>query len=103
MSLPGLMKHIDEHDYITREALSVVYSSKLMTGLRPFVRNIARFHINYLFLYGDIKKYKAFISFLKEDYPDIKPAFKPYQLIVGMVPDLLYRPVSAIKRKKTFG
>ncbi len=100
VSIKGYLKHVDEHERMTKYSLSSAYGSKKFKALRHQVDDMARRHINILIVNGDRKKYIEFIEYLRKNYPHIKRWESRYQILVSWFPYLLFNVVSRIKRKK---
>lgn len=99
ISINGYMKHIDNHEYMTKWALGMVFGSERFPLLKDQTEDMARRHINILIVNGDLKRYLDFLRMLKEKYPSVRRWDSGYQKFVALFPHLLYRPVSRIKRR----
>lgn len=100
VSIKGYLRHIDEHEKMTKYSLNAVYGSEKIKRIRSQIDNMARRHINILIVNGDRKRYLDFIRYLKKNYPFIKRYEEPYQSLIQYFPSVLFGPVSCIKRKR---
>lgn len=98
VSVKGYLKHMDEHEYMTKWMLGTVFGSDRFPLLRKQTENMARRHVNILIVNGDRKRYLDFIRYLRRNYPSVPCYESSYQKLVSLLPHLLYAPVSAIKR-----
>lgn len=100
VSLKGMIRHIDDHERISKMALDMVHSNKKLRKVKPTIDFMAQRHVNLLILLGDCERYRNYVSFLRKEYPDVKTWEKAYQWFVSVFPSVFFRPVSNIKRRK---
>lgn len=100
VSLKGMLKHIDEHEKISKLALNLVYTNERLRNVKSTIEFMAQRHVNLLILLGDYEKYMSYITFLKKKYPKVKTWEKKYEYFVSIFPKLFFKPISKIKRRK---
>ncbi len=100
VSIKGYLKHVNEHERMTKYSLETVYNSDKTKKIRPQIDDMARRHVNILIANGDLKQYLDYIKYLKKNFPSIKRYNRGYQNLIQYFPHLLFGPVSLIKRKK---
>lgn len=101
VSIAGYLKHVDDHEKMTKLALSYVFGDAKFMKIRHQIEDMVQRHMNILVLNNDEQRYLAFINYLKTNYSMVKSTKGLYQRIVYMFPHVLYRPFSYIKRKRT--
>lgn len=100
VSLKGMLKHIDDHENISKLALGMVYGCPNLEKVKPTIQFMAQRHVNLLILLGDYNRFTNYVSFLREKYPDVKTWEKGYQRFVSAFPRLFFNPISKMKRRR---
>lgn len=100
VSIAGYLKHIDDHEKMTKLALSYAYENKKFEKVKHQIENMVQRHMNILILNNDKQRYLAFSNYLRKNYCGIKITNGFYQKLVYLFPRLLYKPFSYIKRKR---
>ncbi len=101
VSVKGYLKHIDDHEKMTKLSLSYVYGVKKFEKVKHQIENMVQRHMNLLILNNDKQRYLVFKNYLKINYSGMKNASGFYQRLVYLFPHFLYKPFSYIKRKRT--
>ena len=101
VSLRGYLKHLDNHEAITKMVMAYVYKSEKHEKVRSQIDNMIQRHLNLLILSNDKQRYISFLEYIKNNnYKNIKITRGFLQTIVRFFPNIFYYPISYIKRKK---
>lgn len=102
VSASSIIKHIDNHELVTKTIIDLVYRNNDMPGLKKKANELARYHIGYLILpmanNENKEKFLNFLEWLKKQHPYVGDFFKGYIKLLYKYPKLTYYPFSKIKR-----
>ncbi len=104
VSLTSYLKHIDEHETVTKNVLEITKNNSTFQNMSKHIDAIALRHINLLLCLDPSDKnqdsFKKFCQYMRTTRPDIYQKVKGYTKLAAIFPDLLYKPVCKLRRRK---
>lgn len=104
MSFEGILKHLDNHDMITRKAIRLVNTSEKLINMRECIIRMASRNYGYLLLaYPNKQNFDRFMSyrdFIKQNCTGVLKYLNTKEKATYNFPHIFYKPYSCLKRRR---